>query len=247
MFRVAVVCQLLASALTASAALLSSLAATAGEPLGVNSGSFKEKFDRHVNVSGQIRAGFMRVSETGELDLDELWVHFHQQSGSPGDTLCFSLTSRDGIYSAKWDYTLKELRKASAQARIDSARKDDLQSYKVDTLVALATIGISCRDKKRVYLPTSWGNVENHGANDPGPRYTIYLNADATKTRLKVETIGSARKTDCEKIPDSADAVAFDTVCQFQTVPGDNIRRILVARDNFGTHLPSVKFHVSQQ
>ena len=214
--------------------------------IGYDEESFVEKYDPNVNVSGQIRAGFMLTSDAEKVQLDNMYVYFTQATGKKGEIVCFRLASRDGVYSAKWQFTLVEALKNAILVAIPTKKRGELAHYPANALVAIATLGLDCRDKKRVYLPTSWG-LKQHDRDSEEQNMRIYLNSDATETALKVHIKDSAKKnavvpSSCSKIPSTEQTVAFDTICDFALPQQSTLRIIGVKRENFGNDLDGIRF-----
>lgn len=210
--------------------------------IAIDSSTFKEKYDPNVNVSGQVRAGFMLLpaskdSAPAKVQLDNLLIDLEQANATEGELLCFKMVSRDGVYSATWNAPIdEETTKGTSLQRIPIPTKqtDKISEYTVNELVVAATIGKSCRDSKRAFLPTSWGVPSD------GDRIVrLYINADATETQAVVH-LKEPKKKDtytCEQIPNTLQTVAFDTVCEF-TIKSDSLfRAIGIKRENFGSDL----------
>lgn len=230
-----------------------------------DAGSFAEKFDPNVDVSGQAQVGFMltnvidhskRKALQNKVDLTSLQAHFQSTSAKKGEVICYRLASRDGIYSARWTITLTDDIAVDAsktnvfQVRIKSVNEDKIAHYTTRELVAIATVGSSCKDDDRRYISSSWGDVQ---VKDDTTTQTLYLNSDATQVTLHArfsELDNDANiiplKSDCIVIPSSEKTIAFDTECPFDIPVTHVVKKLAVSAVNHSTVLPVIRMPVWQ-
>ncbi len=222
--------------------VLSPLAHSAdvGPPLGVSDNSFSENFNPKVNVSGQTRAGYMINTESKRVNLDELYVHFNHAKGAKGDTICLRIASKTGTYTAKWYYTLENAYDIPqlAPAKYVSAFKDKLNKMAPQDLVVIATLGKDCKHKKRVYVPTSWGDKVLK-------EYTLFLNTDATSTEIDIkEDEQEVQNVKCVNMERNKDNIAYDTQCVFSATDHTKMKSITVFSKSYSEDYPKVKFNL---
>jgi hypothetical protein len=194
---------------------------------------FKESFLQKVTVSGGIRAGFMFQSSMDHIDIHELYIHLQQDIEEPDAMLCVSMVSRDGRYTASWEYAIGQQSHGSIAVNLPSKYQEQIADYSTDALVVLAAITKKdCASGENKYVPASWG--ENHKSD-----YLLYVNSGSADTVIGIP--GQKEKIQCGKI-DSGSTVAYDTKCIIgKDMIGDS-KSIFLVRNNFGNRLPNVEF-----
>jgi len=200
----------------------------------LDNSQFKESFLDKVTVSGGIRAGFMYQSPLNRVDIHQLKVHIQREIEEQDAMLCVNMVSRDGRYSASWEYALGKQHVGSIAVDLPSRYQEQISGYSPDALVVLAAITKKdCNSSELKYVPTSWG-----GANSD---YIIYVNSGNTDTIIGIP--GHKERIQCTKII-AESTIAYDTRC----VVGKDIlnepKSIFLVRNNFGNRLPNVEFPV---
>ena len=201
----------------------------------LNEAQFKESFLDKVTVSGGIRAGFMYQSSLNRIDMHELYVHLQHDVEEQDAMLCVNMVSRDGRYSASWEYALGKQPAGSIAVNLPSKYQEQVASYSPDALVVLAAIAKKdCTSSNAKYVPASWGEVTNSD-------YVLYVNSGNTDTIIGIP--GHAERIQCSKI--TADStIAYDTRCVIRKDILNEPKSIFVVRNNFGNRLPNVEFPV---
>ncbi len=216
-------------------ALLTNAEAQEQRRIVLNDTQFKESFLEKVTVSGGIRAGFMHQSPLEHVDINELYVHLQHDVEEQDAMLCVNMVSRDGRYSASWEYALGKQSAGSIAVNMPSKYKDEISGYSTDALVVLAAITKKdCTSSEMKYVPTSWGEANKSD-------YVLYVNSGNIDTIIGIP--GHAERIQCSRIiADST--IAYDTRC----VVGKDIlnepKSIFLVRNNFGNRLPNVEFPV---
>jgi len=216
-------------------ALLTNAEAQEQRRIVLNDTQFKESFLEKVTVSGGIRAGFMHQSPLEHVDINELYVHLQHDVEEQDAMLCVNMVSRDGRYSASWEYALGKQSAGSIAVNMPSKYKDQISGYSTDALVVLAAITKKdCTSSEMKYVPTSWGEASKSD-------YVLYVNSGNIDTIIGIP--GHAERIQCSRIiADST--IAYDTRC----VVGKDIlnepKSIFLVRNNFGNRLPNVEFPV---
>lgn len=226
--------------------------------------SFDEKYNPNVDVSGQVQAGFMlsniidrsqRKSLQDKVSLESLQAHFLGTGASKDEVICYRLTSRDGIYSAKWTVTLDAdipvgtINSDVFRVRFRSLNEDKIQNYGTRELVAIATVGTGCKDRNRRYIASSWGEPDT---TKEQLTYALFLNHDATQSTLHARANNPGNsplsvKEECIRIPGSEKTVAFNTECRM-TIPLDHtLQKMAVSGVNHTTVLPVLRFPLKRQ
>ena len=201
----------------------------------LDNSQFKESFLDKVTVSGGIRAGFMCQSPLTHVDIHELNVHLQRDIDEQDAMLCVNMVSRDGRYSASWEYALGKQSAGSIAVDLPSKYKEQISGYSPDALVVLAAVTKKdCTSSEMKYVPTSWGGMNKSD-------YILYVNSGNTDTIIGIP--GHAERIQCSKIV-AESTIAYDTRC----VVGKDIlnepKSIFLVRNNFGNRLPNVEFPV---
>ena len=201
----------------------------------LNEKQFKESFLDTVSVSGGIRAGFMYQSPLEHVDINELYVNLQHDIEDQDAVLCVNMVSRDGRYSASWDYALGKQAAGSIAVTLPSKYQTQVSSYSPDALVVLAAIAKKeCGSGEMKYVPTSWGAATKSD-------YILYVNSGNTDTIIGIP--GQTERIQCAKI--TADStIAYDTRCIIAKDILDEPKSIFLVRKNFGNRLPNVEFPV---
>ena len=196
---------------------------------------FKESFLDTVTVSGGIRAGFMFQSPLGHVDIHELYVILQHDIEDQDAMLCVNMESRDGRYSASWEYALGKQSAGAIAVSLPSKYQTQVSNYPTDALVVLAGIAKkNCGSGEMQYVPTSWGE----GAK---AIYILYVNSGNTDTIIGIP--GQTQRIECSKIK-ADDAIAYDTRCIIASDLLSEPKSIFLVRKNFGSRLPNVEFPV---
>jgi hypothetical protein len=196
---------------------------------------FKESFLEKVTVSGGVRAGFMYKSSLDHIDLHQLYIHLHHDVVEPDSMLCVNMVSRDGRYSATWEYALGKQPAGSIAVNLPSKYQDQLASYPPDALVVLASITRKdCTTNETKYVPASWGNINKS-------EYILYVNSGNTDTIIGIP--GQKERIQCSKIVGDS-VIAYDTRCVIGNDLLSEPKSIFLVRNNFGNRLPNVEFSV---
>jgi len=201
----------------------------------LNDREFKESFLDKVSVSGGIRAGFMYQSPLAHIDIHELYVHLQHDIEEQDAMLCVNMVSRDGRYSASWEYALGKQPAGSIAVDLPSKYQEKISGYSTDALVVLAAIAKKdCTSSQMKYVPTSWGEMNTSD-------YILYVNSGNTDTIIGIP--GHAERIQCSKIVADS-TIAYDTRC----IVGKDIlnepKSLFFVRNNFGNRLPNVEFPV---
>jgi len=201
----------------------------------LNDEQFKESFLDTVTVSGGIRAGFMYQSPMDHVDIHELFVNLQHDIEDQDAMLCVNMVSRDGRYSASWQYALGKQSAGSIAVSLPSKYQEQVSSYSPDALVVLAGIAKKdCASGEMKYVPTSWGEVAKSD-------YILYVNSGNTDTIIGIP--GQTARIQCSKIiADST--IAYDTRCIIAKDILEEPKSIFLVRQNFGNRLPNVEFPV---
>lgn len=196
---------------------------------------FKESFLDKVTVSGGIRAGFMYQSPLGRIDIHELNVHLQRDIDDQDAMLCVNMVSRDGRYSASWEYALGKQPAGSIVVDLPSKYQEQISGYAPDALVVLAGITKKeCTSTEIKYVPTSWGGINKSD-------YILYVNSGNTDTIIGIP--GHAERIQCAKIV-AESTIAYDTRCVVGRDILNEPKSIFFVRNNFGNRLPNVEFPV---
>lgn len=196
---------------------------------------FKESFLHKVTVSGGIRAGFMFRSTLERVDINELYIHLQHDVEEKDAMLCVNMVSRDGRYTASWEYALGKQQSGSIGVALPSKYQAQLASYSPDGLVVLAAITKKdCLAGDSIYVPASWGKMH---ASD----YVLYVNSGNTETVVGIP--GNAERIKCMKI-DAESTIAYDTKCVVEKDAVKDAKSIFLVRNNFGNRLPNVELPV---
>jgi hypothetical protein len=201
----------------------------------LNDNQFKESYLEKVTVSGGIRAGFMQHSNLEHIDLNQLYIHLQRDIGEQDAMLCVNMVSRDGRYTASWQYALGEQRAGSIAVNMPSKYQAQVSSYAPDALVVLAAITKKdCISGEMQYVPAGWGAG---AASD----YVLYVNSGNTDTEIGIP--GSPERIHCAKI-EADSTIAYDAQCKLKKDIFTEPRSIFILRNNFGKRLPNVEFPV---
>jgi len=201
----------------------------------LNDSQFKESFLQKVTVSGGIRAGFMLPSPVERVDINALYIHLQQAVEEKDAMLCVNMVSRDGRYTASWEYALGQQSPGSLAVNLPSKYKEQIAGYSPDGLVVLASVTKKdCTSGDNIYVPASWG--QPHKSD-----YEIYVNSGNTDTVVGIP--GNAERIKCAKI-NLESTVAYDTKCVVEKDAVKEAKSIFLVRSNFGNRLPNVELQV---
>jgi len=201
----------------------------------LNDYQFKESFLQKVTVSGGIRAGFMLPSSVERIDINQLSIHLQQAVEEKDAMLCVHMVSRDGRYTASWEYALGPQSPGTLAVTLPSKYKEQTAGYAPDGLVVLASVTKKdCAAGDNLYVPASWGAPT-------GSDYEIYVNSGNTDTVVGIP--GNAERIKCTKIV-SESTVAYDTKCVVEKSAVKEAKSIFLVRSNFGNRLPNVEMKV---
>ena len=177
----------------------------------------------------------MYQSLLDHVDIHELYVNLQHDIEDQDAMLCVNMVSRDGRYSASWEYALGKQTAGSIAVNLPSKYQAQVSSYSTDALVVLAAIAKKdCASGEMKYVPTSWGEVTKSD-------YILYVNSGNTDTIIGIP--GESERIQCSKI--NADStIAYDTRCIIAKGILDEPKSIFLVRKNFGNRLPNVEFPV---
>lgn len=222
---------------SAAILLTSMVSATAQEQrrIVLRDSQFKESLLQKVTVSGGIRAGFMFQSSMDRVDIHELYIHLPQDIEEQDAMLCVNMVSRDGRYTASWEYALGQQSHGSIAVNLPSKYQEQISGYSTDALVVLAAITKKdCASGEGRYVPASWG--EKHELD-----YILYVNSGNAETVIGIP--GKKEKIPCSKI-DAGSTVAYDTQCVMDKDMIGDAKSIFLVRNNFGNRLPNIEFQM---
>jgi len=209
-----------------------------------DSDTFVEKYDETVDVAGQLRAGLMYRSSLETIRIDELILDLKLQEVKSKETACIRVASRNGVFSATWEVTLKTDVGEQVITNFPTKHKSVLEKFQPTELVAIASVAgpdQECSDQRERYLPTSWG----------APDKTVivaYLNADSTEALIAGRINKEKKKGQCRILPSSEENTSFDTICSLPmdlgSAENSNIE-LVVVRKNFSTVMKKIKYQLS--
>lgn len=196
---------------------------------------FKESFLQKVTVSGGIRAGLMFPSAVERVDMNQLFIHLQQAVAEKEAMLCVNMVSRDGRYTASWEYALGPQSSGALAVNLPSKYKEQIGGYSPDSLVVLASVSKKdCASADTLYVPASWGQPSTTD-------YEIYVNSGNTDTVVGIP--GHAERIKCAKIVADS-TVAYDTKCVVGQDAVKEAKSLFLVRSNFGNRLPNVEIQV---
>lgn len=193
---------------------------------------FRESFLQKVTVSGGIRAGFMFKSASNRVDVHDLFIHLPHDVNEQEAMLCVTMVSRDGRYTASWEYAIGMQPSGAIAVNLPSKYQEQIANYSTDELVVLAAItSKDCLSGEMRYVPSSWGETDTSD-------YVLYVNSGSEDTVVAIP--GRTERVPCEKIK-SDGTVAFDTKCTIGRELVGDAKSIYLLRNNFGKRLPNVE------
>lgn len=159
---------------------------------------FNEVHEPEVNVSGNVIMGVMWASAHGALSEDSLGI----QPAATGDKkICLKVTSRDGAYTSKNEYSLKVTAQRPIYLPYKSDIPDIIEGYEEDqgAIAVSATIG-DCNQSAQTeyYLPAK---LDKDNAKLATGKLSIYINGfDATDVFYHIAGSDSDQLIDCNYI-----------------------------------------------
>ena len=185
----------------------------------LNEQQFKESFLKKVTVSGGIRAGFMYKSALAHVDVNQLYIYLHRDLTDPDAMLCVNMVSRDGRYTASWQYALGVQPAGAIKVELPSKYQDQVAAYTPDALAVLAGIAKqNCSSPDLKYIPASWGEVRDAD-------YILYVNSSNTDTVIGIP--GQAERLPCPLLVDEAYADFAERDCMSLV---ERCEKVLVSR-----------------
>lgn len=196
---------------------------------------FKESFLEKVSVSGGIRAGFMHKSTLERVDVHKLFIYLHHDLEDQDAMLCVNMVSRDGRYTAAWNFGIGKQSTGAINVELPSKYREQISSYHPDALAVLAGITKqNCSAPDIKYIPASWGEAQHSD-------YVLYVNSSNTDTVIGIP--GQAERIPCTKIA-AESTIAYDTQCTVGKDVLSEPKSIFFVRTSFGNRLPNVEFPV---
>jgi hypothetical protein len=193
---------------------------------------FRESFLQKVTVSGGIRAGFMFKSTLNKVDVHDFFIYLPYDINEQEAMLCVNMVSRDGRYTASWEYALGRQPSGAIAVNLPSKYQEQISGYSTDDLVVLAAItNKDCLSGEMHYVPSSWGETDKS-------EYILYVNSGSEDTVVGIP--GRTERVQCEKIK-SDSTVAFDTKCTIGKDLIGEAKSVYLLRNNFGKRLPNVE------
>lgn len=190
-------------------AFLSPLCTNSSFAQHIHADLFEESLNLKVQVSGVTRVGLTYGATIKPRSLDTIYV-WHE-TNSAGKRLCLNVTSRDGSYKAKMQYTLPNSLVSPLKLDFPSKYKSTLFKYSSPYLAIMANKAESCDTKLQSIIPASW-HLERFN-------YSLDLLVNTGELVPYIEIPGK----DDEKIKISCDKIkkkpvtSFNYVCEIPT------------------------------
>jgi hypothetical protein len=177
----------------------------------------------------------MYKSPLERVDAHQLYIYLSRDLDDPHDMLCVNMVSRDGRYTASWQYAIGSQPAGTINIDLPSKYQEQMAGYPPDALVVLAAIAKqNCAAPDLKYIPASWGETGQADA-------VLYVNSGNADTVIGIP--GRAERIPCARI--TADStIAYDTQCVIGKEVLDEPKSIFLVRNSFGNKLPNVEFPV---
>jgi hypothetical protein len=205
-------------------------------------GKLLEHHAPEVKVSGNVIVGVMAASAYQALADDLLAIH-SPDTGST--TLCLKVTSRDGSYTSRNDYT-SDTAPAILRLPYESSIRQAMEQYtgRPGEIAITATRG-DCQQSapSDYYLPA----VLDRGRGElGGGPVSIYINGfDATDVYYRIVDTGDGEVRDCEYIEEGRHT-AYNFSCQIPPAVADTTVpvSIEIMREVYGRELQPLTIRI---
>ena len=161
-----------------------------------------EVWQDKIPVSGGVRVGLMFEDKVGNFNSSQFFVMVPKTEIK---NLCIELSSKDGRYSAKLNYNLKDVEEGLQQFYLPTKYKNELSRYRSDEVVILASLNMICKQKPDSYLISGWNYPKK------ATSAIVYINSQIPTTLV----VNTKRKEDnelqCTEL--ESPTIAFNKKC----------------------------------
>ena len=157
-----------------------------------------EVWQDKIPVSGGVRVGLMLADNSIKVNPSSFYVHV---PNTEIKILCVELSSKDGRYSAKIDYSIDNLKIGIHQFLLPTKYKKELSSYKADEIVILASLNENCNENPKAYLISNWNNLNTK------KNVFVYINS-----QIPAKLVADSIEFDCEDL--ESPSIAFNKKCK---------------------------------
>ncbi len=207
---------------------------SAAEELSID--RIEENYSPLISVSGSPRAGVMIGSTDEPLARGKLWVTLPEQTTG---TLCVSIQSRDGRYSADIEAQLDNRPAGDYELNFTTEYKDELSGQQGTYLGMLATVRDDCEGDIRSILLSRWD--EENSSN----QISVLINSARLQTSLLIpQADGLERTINCNPLEETP-LVAFDKKCVFEISNNDRLSETMILRRRFRSYLPPISLPIN--
>ena len=163
---------------------------------------WRETFLEKVPVSGRyVRVGVMQV--LGGAPFDPEWASVVMPR-TPYRSLCISITSLDGRYSADLEFDATALSPGGRTLHIPSKYLKDLRRLTPDTLALLARLTDGCNSSTAEFVVASWASIDSDAP--------IYVFLNSSVPAVLVDKSDPSRTFPCHFL--KAPAIAYTLRCE---------------------------------
>jgi len=164
-----------------------------------------EVWQDRIPISGGVRIGLMLSESMLKVNPSSFYVYV---PNTEIKTVCVELSSKDGRYSARIDYSIDKLNKGVHQFLLPTKYKKELSSYKANEIVILASLNENCNENPKAYLISNWNNLNTK------KNVFVYINS-----QIPAKLVLDSVEFDCDDL--ESPTIAFNKKCK---IPLDSLK-----------------------
>jgi hypothetical protein len=161
-----------------------------------------ERYVANVPVSGGLRVGVMVIPRRERPDADSLYVILPLTGKS---TLCAEVSSRDGRYEARLEYSLAAGDSGGIWLKFRSRHRSQIKDLEADELAILAHLAEKCDGNVETFVVASWDAITVPDT------VIVFLNSRVPTFVIAVKAREKQDETRCAEL--SQTTTAFNLRC----------------------------------
>jgi len=156
-----------------------------------------EDWVEEVPISGNIRVGLMIEKENPEkLSPKQFYANIPKNTSG---VLCVEISSKDGRYSAKLNYTIDKSISGLQKFILPTQYEKALREFSTDEVVILASLSEDCSIKPDAYVLSSWNKPDDYNQ-----AVYVYVNLIASTTLVYEYEKENTKTNEVERIQSEA-------------------------------------------
>lgn len=205
------------------------LAVNAAEPSPLLPIEFTDAYLNDIPVGGSILVGATVIEPGTSIRTNRLIVNVPDSSSR---TICLTLTSRDGRYTASGLYSpdgATGLRTLVLQPK----HEKELYSYSQDQVAVLVKAAENCTGPGVIVLSARWSG------SSPNAKLSIFLNSQGADAEVS-RTDQPEKSISCSRIV-GKEIVSFDAECDVSFLLNGGVTPLTISRTRFDSVYPPIR------